>query len=405
MIIHADMDAFYASVELLEQPHLVNQPVAVGGPSRSRGVISAANYIARQFGVHSALPTAIAVKRCPHLILLKPRINLYADYSSKIKEIFRHYTPTIEPLALDEAFLDPKGSEKLFGDAETIGRYIKQEIKTRLGLTVSIGIAKNKFVAKIASDIDKPDGFVVVPAAQTQLFLDPLPVSRIWGIGKVSAKQLHKKGIQTIKQLRNVDKHLMAEWFGNQANHLLELAQGIDDRPVVTDHEAKSISHEYTFEHDLEDKEQIQAELSNLAEMVSARLRHGNIVGKTITIKIRYSNFHTMTRSNTLPIATNETGKIWNTIKQNLLPKIDLNKNGIRLLGVGLSQLNHVHEKLLTQMDLFQQQDQGNKIDKITDKINSRFGPLTLTRGTSTLASTKKQQKPGIKNESRNKNT
>ena len=385
MIIHADMDAFYASVELLERPDLAGKPVAVGGPSRSRGVISAANYVAREFGVHSALPTSIAVKRCPDLVLMKPRMSLYAEYSRKIKAIFRRYTPTIEPLALDEAFLDPAGSEKLFGDAETIGRYIKKDIKTELGLTVSVGIAKNKFVAKIASDIDKPDGLVVVPAAQTQSFLDPLPITRIWGIGKVAANHLHQRGIHTIEQLRCVTNENMIEWFGKQAIHLLELANGIDNRRVITDHEAKSISHENTFDHDLVDVEAIQAQLLHLTEMVSARLRHGNITGKTVTVKVRFSSFRTITRSHTLPHCTHETGEIWNTIKHRLLPKIELDGKRIRLLGVGISQLSQDNYGHPDQLDMFAHPPRNNKIDKITDEINSRFGPSTLKRGTSTL--------------------
>ena len=243
MIIHADMDAFYASVELLDKPHLRDQPVAVGGPSRTRGVISAANYIARQYGVHSALPCAIATRRCPNLVLLKPRMSVYTEYSKRIKDIFYRYTPVIEPLALDEAFLDTSASEKLFGANEVIGKLIKRDIKNELDLTVSIGIAPNKFLAKIASDIQKPDGFVIVLADEIQGFLDPLPISRIWGIGKVSSKKLNDYGIHKIKDLRQLPRQQLQQWFGKHGEHLWELAHGIDSRQVVTDSQAKSISH------------------------------------------------------------------------------------------------------------------------------------------------------------------
>lgn len=386
MIIHADMDAFYASVELLDKPHLADQPVAVGGPSRIRGVISAANYIARQYGVHSALPCAIATRRCPHLVLLKPRMSLYAEYSSKIREIFLRYTPLIEPLALDEAFLDTSASEKLFGPTEVIGRRIKQDIQRELKLTVSIGIAPNKFIAKIASDIEKPDGFVVVGPDAIQAFLDPLPVTRIWGIGKITAARLHEQGIHTIRELRRLSETQLQDWFGKHGSHLWQLAHGIDDREVVTDSLAKSISHETTFDINLDSPETIQSVLLHLTEQVSARLRQAQLKGRTITLKVRYADFKTITRSHSIDEATDSTNQIWKIIKDMVLPKVPLQKQGIRLLGVGVSQFMEEPSPTTSQLGLFDNNDdkiqsKDSSIDKLTDDINERFGNNALMRG------------------------
>jgi len=382
MIIHADMDAFYASVELLDKPHLADEPVAVGGPSKTRGVISAANYVARQYGVHSALPCAIATRRCPQLILLKPRMSLYAEFSGKIKKIFARYTPIIEPLSLDEAFLDTSKSEKLFGNTVTIGKRIKDDIKNELGLTVSIGIASNKFIAKIASDVQKPDGFVVVLESEIQSFLDPLPVTRIWGIGKVSSTRLNSEGIFTIAQLRQLTEVQLKTWFGKHGSHLYQLAHGIDNREVVTDHQAKSISHESTFDTNLTHIDVINSELLHLTEQVAARLRHIDLKGRTISIKVRFGDFKTITRSASIALATNSTNEIWKIVKDNLLPKVDLSYGGIRLLGVELSQF--IRQGLdMHQQDFFESCiNKNSKLDKLTDDINERFGNNAITRAT-----------------------
>jgi len=382
MIIHADMDAFYASVELLDKPQLANKPVAVGGPSKTRGVISAANYVARQYGVHSALPCAIATRRCPHLVLLKPHMSLYAEYSGKIKKIFARYTPLIEPLSLDEAFLDTSKSEKLFGDTVTIGKRIKSDIKNELGLTVSIGIAPNKFIAKIASDVEKPDGFVVVRHHEIQSFLDPLPITRIWGIGKVSSARLYERNIFSIEQLRQISESQLQNWFGKHGLHLYQLAHGIDNRQVITDHQAKSISHESTFDTNLSHKDTIYSELLNLTEQVAARLRHAELKGRTITIKVRYADFKTITRSLSVALPTNSTSEIWGVTKDQLLPKVNLAYSGIRLLGVEVSQFDHQGTDM-HQPDLFESHKSKDlKLDKLTDDINDRFGSKTIARAT-----------------------
>ena len=391
MIIHADMDAFYASVEILDKPHLADKPVAVGGPSKSRGVIAAANYVARTYGVHSALPTAIASRRCPDLVLLKPRMSLYVEYSRKIKNIFARYTPQIEPLSLDEAFLDVSDSEKLFGDAAAIAHKIKHDILSELGLTVSIGIAPSKFVAKIASDIEKPAGFVVVSENQLQDFLDPLPVTRIWGVGKAFEERLNQKGIKTIKQIRMLPEQSLQEWFGKHGAHIHRLARGIDNRRVVTDHETKSVSHETTFDTNLYTIEELIPQLLHLTEMVTARLRHAELKGRTVSIKVRYANFRTISRAFTLSNETYSTDEIWQVIKYRLLDKIEHIDRGIRLLGVEISHFGSQTDDAGQQIDLFANafpdsdkavSKKDSPIDNITDTINEKFGRDAIIRGT-----------------------
>src|SRR5512136_2361752 len=248
MIIHADMDAFYASVEERDRPELVGKPVIVGGSPEKRGVVSAANYVARKYGVHSAMPAATARRLCPEGIFLPPRIGYYAEVSGQIREIFERFTPLVEPLSLDEAFLDVTGSEQLFGPAIEIGRQIKQAVREETRLIVSVGVAPNKFLAKIASDLKKPDALVVVEPGQVQEFLDPLPVERLWGVGKQSSKVFERLGIRTIAQLRQWPLDALQARFGSGGEHLWNLAHGRDDRPVEPQQEVKSISNETTFE-------------------------------------------------------------------------------------------------------------------------------------------------------------
>ena len=243
MILHVDMDAFYASIEERDDPRLVGRPVIVGGTPQQRGVVAAANYEVRRFGVHSAMPTATALRLCPQAVVLPVRMQHYADVSGEIRAILERYTPLVEPLALDEAFLDVTGSEPLFGSAETIGRRIKADIRREVRLVASVGVAPNKFLAKVASDLEKPDGFVVVRPDAVQQFLDPLPVGRLWGVGRVTGATFQRLGIDTIGQLRRLSESTLEELFGRSGGQLWRLAQGIDDRQVVPDREAKMISH------------------------------------------------------------------------------------------------------------------------------------------------------------------
>jgi DNA polymerase-4 len=382
MIIHADMDAFYASVEIRERPELADKPVAVGGSAEGRGVISAANYVARRYGVHSALPTITAKRRCPQLILLPGRMNFYAEVSQQIRRIFERFTPLIEPLSLDEAFLDVTHSEKLFGPAQAIGRQIKQAIQLELDLVVSIGIAPNKFIAKIASDIDKPNGFVYVAANRIQAFLDPLPVKRIWGVGKTTEQHLQQLGIYTVRDLRLQARETLVQQFGEHGAHLWELAHGIDHRPVISEYDAKSISHEITFPRNINDKQVLLSVLLQLTEQVAARLRQQDYQGRTVHLKIRYGDFTTLTRSHTMDHASNITRELWQTVKTVFLNKLPAKLPPVRLLGMGVSGFEHDGSDIGRQQDLFAPDPvKGQQIDKITDAVNQRFGSNALRRG------------------------
>lgn len=378
-ILHVDMDAFYASVEERERPELVGKPVIVGGTPEGRGVVAAANYVARKFGVHSAMPAVTAKRLCPHGIFVRPRMEFYADVSDQIRAVFEKFTPLVEPLSLDEAFLDVTGSERLFGRAERIGRAIKQEIRQRLGLVASVGVAPNKFLAKIASDLKKPAGFVVVEPSHVQEFLDPLPVGRLWGVGKVTGGALEKLGIHTISQLRQMPVELLRHHFGSSGDHLWELSQGIDDRPVVPEQEAKSISHETTFARDLEDLEVMQAWLLELSEQVGCRLRRHRLKGRTVHLKVRFEDFHTITRAQTLPDPTDVTQEIWQTAAQMFAERLPGRRLHIRLLGVGVSGFEQPRCK---QLSLFpdEQHERDSRLDQVADQIKEKFGASSLQR-------------------------
>ena len=290
-IIHVDMDAFYASVEQLDNPDLVGKAVIVGGDPKQRGVVSAASYEARKFGVHSAMPMSRAVRLCPEAIVLPVRMKRYVELSKQIHAIFQQFTPQIEPISLDEAFLDATGSVQLFGSAKKIGRAIKNQIREKLGLVASVGIAANKFLAKLASDLEKPDGFVIITEEEKQEILDPLPVSRIWGVGKVTEKALKSKGIHTIKELRETPPEVLRSIFGDQTTHVLRLAQGVDNREVEANRYTKSISSEQTFATDITDKDFLLDVLLSQVEDVAQRLRINKLEAKTITLKLRYEDY------------------------------------------------------------------------------------------------------------------
>ncbi len=380
MILHVDMDAFYASVEERERPELAGKPVIVGGTPEGRGVVAAANYVARNFGVHSAMPAVTARRLCPHGIFLRPRMEYYAEVSDQIRAVFEKFTPLVEPLSLDEAFLDVTGSETLFGPAVKIGRAIKQDIREQLRLVASVGVAPNKFLAKIASDLNKPDGFVVVEPDHVQEFLDPLPVGRLWGVGKVTGRVFDRLGIRRIGQLRQLTVVLLRQHFGNSGDHLWELAHGIDPRPVVPEQEAKSISHETTFAKDLEDPEVMRAWLLELSEQVGCRLRRHGLKGRTVQLKVRFEDFHTITRAQTFPEPTNVTQEIWQTADRMFADRLPARPLRIRLLGVGVSGFDQPQRK---QLALFPDElhERNSRLDEVADKIKNKFGPSSLQRG------------------------
>jgi len=379
-ILHIDMDAFYASVEVKDNPALQGKPVLVGASPKQRGVVAACSYEARKFGIHSAMPMSQAIRLCPKAIVLPVRMSIYVEISKQIQQIFFNYTPDVEPLSLDEAFLDVTGCISLFGSAETIGRKIKADIREETGLTASVGLAPNKFLAKLASDLQKPDGFVIITEENKQQILDPLPVSKIWGIGTVTNKALEKVGIKTIEQLRTAPKYKLSMVFGNQIDDILRLAQGIDNRKVEPHTEARSISAEETFPTDIIEKENLLTILQNQVEEVSQRLRAENLQCRTITLKIRYGDFKTITRSFTLDRPTNTT-QILLQEAQNLFDQWYKKSAGaLRLLGFGTAGLSPegTGQKLLFSDP---QEEKQKKIDEVYDKIRGKFGKGSLKRG------------------------
>ena len=380
MILHVDMDAFYASVEELDDPGLVGQPVVVGGTPDGRGVVAAANYAARRYGIHSAMPAARARRLCPHAVFIRSRMDRYVEVSRELRDIFARYTPLLEPLSLDEAFLDVTSSLRLFGDGQAIARRIKEEIRDELGLVASVGVAPNKFLAKLASDLDKPDGLVVVPTDAIEAFLEPLPVSRLWGVGKVSNRDLAEMGVHTIGDLRRLPEDLLVSRFAKSAAHWARLARGIDDRRVVPDRDAKSISHETTFATDIGDAEVLRSWLLELAEQVATRLRRQGLRGKTVFIKVRYADFHTVTRSESLDAPSNVTRELYVTAARLLQAQLARSPRPVRLLGMGASGIT---SEELEQGQLFETEDreQQRRIDTVVDSIKSRFGNRALRRG------------------------
>ncbi len=376
------MDAFYASVEERERPELRGRPVVVGGRADGRGVVAAANYVARKFGVYSAMPSSRAVRLCPQLLIIPPRGALYAEVAVQIRAIFNRYTPLVEPLSLDEAFLDPAGSERLHGDAEQIGHAIKADIRAELGLVASVGVASNKFLAKLASDAGKPDGFTVIHPQQAQAFLDGLPVERIWGVGKAAKARLNRAGIHSVLQLRQSSADWLKGEFGQHGERLWQLAHGLDERKVTPDSEVKSVSHETTFAVDIAALDVLQATALDLTEGVCYRLRQADLSGRTVTLKIRFEDFSTITRARSLAQASNVTDDIWHLASALLRKELAGGKFSVRLIGVGVSNFEQPET---VQADLFQSDRRAKQkvLDELTDEIKKRYGKSTIRRGKS----------------------
>jgi DNA polymerase-4 len=379
-IIHLDMDAFYPAVEVLDNPDLKGKPVIVGG-SRTRGVVSSASYEARKFGVHSAQPIATATRLCPHGIYLPVRMSRYQEVSDQIFEIFQRFTPLVEGLSIDEAFLDVTGSVRLFGKPEDVARKIKETVFKETGLTVSAGVAPSKFVAKIASDIDKPDGLTVVHPDRVREFLDPLPIRRMWGVGKVTQETLAQLNIHTFKDLSQMPLEVLEKQFGKHGIKMHLLSMGIDERDVVPEHGAKSIGHEDTFEKDIIDVDLAKKELLALAHRVAHRLRQDKVTGETVTLKVKYSDFTLITRSTTLPEATDDAPEIYSTACT-LLEKTAVGKRPVRLLGISISNLSSDSE---SQLSLFlgdRSPVRKSKLNTAVDSIQEKFGDKFIRPGT-----------------------
>ncbi|KAA3622625.1 MAG: DNA polymerase IV [Proteobacteria bacterium] len=379
MIIHVDMDAFYASVEERENPELRGRPLVVAGDANARGVVSAANYEAREFGIHSAMPTAHARRLCRDLLELPVRMPLYVTVSAQIRSIFARYTPMVEPLSLDEAFLDTRGSEKLHGSPESIAREIKSAIRKELSLVASVGVAPNKFLAKLASDHDKPDGFTVIERKDVRAFLDPMPVERLWGVGSATHARLRGLDLVTVGDLRAQGAERLGRLLGRHGLHLYQLSCGEDAREVVPEREARSISHETTFAADISKQTVLESVLMELTESVCARCRAQALRGRTVTLKMRTADFRTTTSSRSLPRATDSTAKTWSVV-QDLFEKRFNPCTSFRLVGVGLSNFDR---DAGAQLDLFDDSvdRRDAAIDILADRIRSRFGRTAIRRG------------------------
>ena len=377
-ILHLDMDAFYASVEVLDDPSLRGRPVIVGGTPEGRGVVAAASYEARRHGVHSAMSAAMARRLCPDGVFLRGRMDRYQEVSRAIFAIFADVTPLVEPLSIDEAFLDVTGCRRLFGPAPEIGLRLKERIRTEVGLTASVGVAGNKFLAKLASDLQKPDGFVVIPADGARELLAALPVGRLWGVGKVAEQTLADLGIRTVADLLAAREVVLAR-FGDHGRHLLELAVGHDERPVVPVHEARSIGNETTFAADIADRQQLQDVLDELADKVARRLRSHGLVARTVTVKARYADFSTPTRALTLPQATAATVELRDAARLLLHQRLGRAGRPLRLLGVTASNLAPAGRG---QGQLFPDPGQQRQevLDQVVDQVHDRWGAL-LRRG------------------------
>jgi len=376
-ILHVDMDAFYASVEQRDNPELRGKPVVVGG-GMNRGVVAAASYESRVFGIRSAMPMVEARRRCPNLCRVAPRMSHYQDVSRQIFAVFREFTPLVEGLSLDEAFLDVTSSRKLFGSARDIAQAIKTRIHEQTELTSSVGVAENKLVAKIASDLDKPDGLVVIMPDDVHARLDPLPVQVIPGIGKETLARLHRIDVRTIANLRNASNRNLEPIFGRFTQKTRDRAAGIDDRPVVPERAEKSISAEETYDKDLSDRHDMERQLLRLTERTSSRLRKAGVAAGTVQVKIRQANFQTFTRQKRLRPPGNGTDEIFELARELLRAWLADNPDArIRLLGVGGNNLAPAG-----QGDLFggQESAPGTDVDRAVDEIRDRFGGASVSR-------------------------
>jgi len=367
-IAHLDMDAFYAAVEQLDHPSYRGKPVIVGGLG-PRGVVATASYEARSYGVGSAMPMAKARRLCPDGIYLVPRFSRYQEISHLVNGILRTYTPIVETVSLDEAFLDLTGCERVFGPAEKIVVEIKQRVQETTKLTCSVGLAPNRFLAKLGSELEKPDGLVIIPPEQIQVILDPLPVGMIWGVGRVTEQRLRDHSLTTIRDLRNAPLELLVREFGTPGRTLYRLARGDDDTPVCPTREAKSVSREITFPQDIYEKEEIENILQRLACEVAAELRQEGLLGKTVRIKVRFPDFQTITRQVRLGVATDSAHLIAGCALDLFRDRVSVEHRGIRLLGVGVSRL---YEAQARQLSLFDNNE--SSLAETLDHLARRYG-------------------------------
>ena len=385
-ILHVDMDAFYASIEQLDHPDYKGKPVIVGADPKGgsgRGVVAACSYEARKFGVRSALPISRAWKLCPEGVYVRPRMKRYVEMSHQIMDVFRRYTDLVEPLSIDEAFLDITGSVALLGKPETIARSIKTEIRQETGLTASIGLAPNKFLAKVASDLKKPDAFVIVEETRIEEFLRDLPISRLWGVGPKTELRLNEMGFRTIGQISAAPRDSLIRSLGSLGEHLHQLSHGKDDRPVIPDWEPKSVGTETTFDEDTDDVELLQRTILELSDHVAERLRKDEYRARKVTLKLRYSNFSTHTKQHSLERLI-QTGEEIAAVARQLFAQFPLNQK-IRLIGVSAGDL-HRDGGDPQQLSLFSSSsEQKEKLSHTVDEIKQKFGADSLRRGSQLL--------------------
>jgi len=374
VILHIDMDAFFAAIEELDFPEYRGKPVVVGADpkeGKGRGVVSTCNYEARKYGIHSAMPISQAYRRCPTAIYVFPRMKRYVEFSKRIHAIFHEFTPKVEPISIDEAFLDVSGSIRLLGDPIEIAKKIKQRIKNQTGLTASVGVAPSKFVAKIASDLQKPDGLVVVEQGKVSDFLNPLPISKMWGVGKKTEVKLKAQGIDTIGKLAQIPRDTIVKRMGKVGLHFWSLANGIDDRNVEIGHQVKSVSLENTYHEDVENEKTIEESIRALSDNVSRILRKKRFKGKTITLKIRLEDFSTFTRAHSYKSFI-DSSEIIASVCLQLYHSFDRQAKKVRLLGVAVSNLNTECGDQLGFFDESNKEEQ--KIDEVIDMVQNKFG-------------------------------
>lgn len=387
-IMHVDMDAFFAAVEVLDHPEYAGQPLIIGGRKDSpRGVVSTASYEARKFGVHSAMSIARAAILCPHGIFIPGRSSRYYEVSQQIHRLFPEFSPLVEPLSVDEAFLDMSGCEHFYPSLEAMGKCLKSRIKEVTGLTASVGIAPNKFLAKLASDARKPDGLFILRVSDIQTFLNGLPVSKLWGVGKKSEILLHQYKLYYVRDILPYSLTWLQERLGSAlGSQVYHLARGLDERPVVPEQDCKSIGHEITFSEDHESFSFLRHQLAQMSEKVGWRLREQGVYAKTVSIKVRFGDFKTITRAHTLSHTFNDDDTIFREALH-LLKQVKLQP--VRLLGVTVSNFAPG-----TQLSLFSAEDEGaSQVNAVMDRINHKFSPGTIRKGR-TLASDFEEQGP-----------
>lgn len=382
-IIHCDLDAFFASVEQRDDPSLRGKPVIVGGSPEDRGVVSTCSYEARAYGVRSAMPTARAYRLCPQGIFLPVNMKKYLAASNQVFEIMAAYTPLIEPLSIDEAFLDITGCTRLFGSAENIGRSIKERVFKEVGLNISIGISCNKYLAKLATELGKPNGLKIIREEEAVRVLAPLPVSNLWGVGPRTRQAFEKLGILTIGDLQRVSIESLEKLMGPSAREYWELAHGIDNRRVEPEHEAKSIGRETTFSSDVGDELFLDGILLAFAQIIGRRLRKAELVAQTVTLKLRYPDFRTLTRSKTIPAPSDADKTIYQTGSALFTELRKHNASRVRLIGLSVSKLQNRSD--VRQNTLFQSGGITEPVDKVLDSIKDRFGEKVITRAETLL--------------------